>query len=139
MGVWGVAAFDNDGAADWFDVEFVESGADAVLSALDAALVTPEDEYLEADQGAAAMAAAESVATAFGRPVVGLADSIRSAIGEHSDAIVSLPQIRAIAISAIVRVRSENSELHELWTETDEIASDWAAESGDLMKRLGAH
>ena len=58
MGAWGVGIYENDDAADW-RFEVAESGLAAVEAALDSAI---EAEYVEAPDGACALAAADVVA-----------------------------------------------------------------------------
>ena len=62
MGAWGTGSFQNDSALDWYE-DFRASGAIAVDAALSA---TVTEDYIEVDEGSAAIAAAEIVAACFG-------------------------------------------------------------------------
>ena len=58
MGAWGVGIYDNDDAADW--VAELEDGGLAVVSAALSTIV--DGDYVEAPEGARAVAAADVVA-----------------------------------------------------------------------------
>src|SRR5688572_25986973 len=64
-GAWGVGSFDNDDALDWIGLCARSSDPQVVSSALNTAL---KGGYLQAPEGSAAIAAAEAVAAALGRP-----------------------------------------------------------------------
>lgn len=65
-GAWGVGSFENDDAADWSSACSQSLGIGPVVRALND-VFSPG--YLEAPQAAEAIAAAEVVAAALGRPV----------------------------------------------------------------------
>ena len=68
MGAWGFGSFDNDDAAD-FLADATESGdLSLVRGALDNVLTSTE--YVEAPDASQAIAAAEIVAAALGRPTL---------------------------------------------------------------------
>ncbi len=135
MGAWGAGPFDNDDAGDWaYDFE----GADGAegLRILGEALDVGGDEYLEAPDGAIAVAAA-TVVTWLQEP-----SSIpESAYGEDAAAwvrsagVTPSDELRSAARRALDRVRSDESELAELWTEADD--DSWRASVDELASRLG--
>ncbi|WP_118132715.1 DUF4259 domain-containing protein [Oceanicella sp. SM1341] len=128
MGSWAPDAFGNDDAMDWLS-EFEADPEGAVTSALDIG-----DGQVEADAGAAAIAAAEAVATAFGRSSPEVDEEIIARILPHAEAVREIPDVRDSAITALEEVLGENSELAELWNEADDPA--WAAAVADLSDRL---
>jgi hypothetical protein len=130
MGAWGTAAFDNDDASDWFYE--LEGGG---LSSLEAAF----DEALEADDLAgptdvSAIAAAEVVAAALGRPAPGLRDDVAAVAANLSGKVT--PDLAERARAAVERVLA-SSEVAELWAETDD-ADEWRRGVEDIMGRLAA-
>ena len=76
MGAWGTGAFDNDGALDWV-WELEGGGITAIESALDEAVRSSD---LSAPTDVEAIAAAEVVAAAIGRPLPGLSDEIAALV-----------------------------------------------------------
>ncbi|MEZ4393264.1 MAG: DUF4259 domain-containing protein [Polyangiales bacterium] len=114
MGTWGEGTFQNDAALDWLS-EVESRGAEAVRAALRRAATTPGDGYLDCDEGASAVAAAELVAAASGHgeeelPARALAwlDAGATAFGAED---------LALARRAVDRVVAPNSELAALWAE----------------------
>jgi hypothetical protein len=132
MGAWGRGVFENDDAMDW-TVAFLEgSSVDALQDALDDAL--DSEDYLDSDQGSYALAAAELLAAATGRPC----RDLPSGLGEWATANpqIATPSLLARARDAVDRVIGEDeSELAELWAESDEF-EDWLEEMEELKDRL---
>lgn len=135
MGAWGVLAFDNDDACDWAhglkevgDFSLVESALDAVEAA---------DDYLEAPDACNALAACEVVARANG------GGGYKNSYTRVADAWVQehkpkpSPSLIQRAHRAIDRILAEQSELRELWDESDTSSKQWRAAVEDLRKRLG--
>lgn len=133
MGAWGVGSFENDDAAD-FLAEVVDSGDLALLrEVLDNVLTSTE--YVEAPDASQAIAAAELVAAAIGRPTLA---------AQQQEALAAwLPQIRpdvdAVLISqaaaALARILQPNSELLELWEESEALL-EWQAVVNELKLQL---
>ena len=133
MGAWGVLAFENDDACDWAeeleevdDFSLVESALDAVEAA---------DDYLEAPDACAALAACEVLARAIG------GGGIKNADTKTVDAWVKKHKLKPTASlmkrakRAITRILAEESELRELWDESDS-AQEWRDAVKDLRTRL---
>jgi hypothetical protein len=119
MGAWGSGPFDNDTAADWVyglvDATTDEEALKVLESALSAAAETPEGEYLDADEGLCAVAAAAVVAAATGSATDDLPENVAEWLTGHAAAVpVSL---RGPGRKALNRVAGPNSELAELWAE----------------------
>jgi len=129
MGTWGSGSFENDDAAD-FAYAFERDG----LSALDAALKGAAADYLEAPEAQRAIAAAELVAAAMGRPAALPAEIDVEANPFIKRMVSGLGDLRMMAIAAVDRVLADKSELKELWEEDD--ASAWLAAVNDLRHRL---
>jgi hypothetical protein len=134
MAAWGPGSFDNDSADDWARECVRSSGFMLVEATLDNLLGADADE-LEAADAEEAIAAADVVACAAGRH------------GEHiaypkplTDWIATLPEppdsaLLAKAALAIGRIRCENFELRELWSDSDGFA-EWCASLDGLLARL---
>jgi len=119
MGTWGEGPFDNDDVADWVD-ELAESTPDERPALLRVALSAAVDEegYLEASEGAVAVAAASIVAAALpGGPPLG--DDVELS-GEDVGELLVDRDLIGLALRALRRVVGEDSELLELWQEADD-------------------
>ena len=130
MGAWGTAAFDNDDASDWV-YELETDGIAAVDAALTEALRSSD---LEGPTDVNAIAAAEVVAAARGRPVDGLREDIEALASGLAASVTPAHATRAR--SAVERVLA-GSEVAELWGETDDDA-EWRGLLADLIQRLSA-
>jgi hypothetical protein len=133
MGAWGVDAFDNDSANDWAyglndvdDLSLIESAIDDI--------VEDEEDYLDADLATDALAACEVLARLLGNA------GKHNAFTEKVNAWVAAHPLKPPATlirrahKAIDRIAGDESELHELWSESGDAA--WLASVNDLRSRL---
>ncbi len=133
MGAWGNRSFDNDDAADWLLDLIDGSDLDLVRHTLSKAV--DSGDYLEAPDASQAIAAAEVVAAALGRTTQaaqeeeGLADWLARTRPSVPTDLVPL------AVRALDRILAPNSELRELWEESEEFA-DWQSEVDGLRSKL---
>jgi hypothetical protein len=133
MGAWDFGPFDNDDAGDWlYDLE--KSSDTSVIDDALRKVTDIGDEYLEAPDCSSAIAAAEIVAAVRGHAVVKLPDNAKLWVEAHRTLVVT--SIVPNALAALQRIRT-NSELKELWDESEE-ASKWYATIDDLTQRLKA-
>lgn len=130
MGAWGHESFANDSALDW--LETLVRGEPALLTATLERAADAENEYLEVDESAAALAAAELVAAAFGRGCDRLPDKARAWVRVHGQVACEAGTDRARR--AVQRV-FQDSELRELWEENGE-DTEWHADVRELLRRL---
>lgn len=129
MGAWGTGPFENDTASDWvYELEDV----DDLTLALDALERVRGVSYIDADDATIAIAAAEVVAAAGGRPHADLPPEVAAWLRSAQVDVESWHAERAAA--AIERIRGDDSELAELWAESDE--ADWRSSLDDLTTRL---
>ncbi len=153
MGAWGTGIFENDEAMDWLAGwdEAAEGEGDAdepgrlafVIGAL--AVAVEHKGYLDADIGECALAAAETVAITNGKPSSTLAllkdpeDPIvqlkKWASTRHAD-ILRQKEVRDLALQAIDRSLGKDSEVAELWADSEEDGATWLAGIKDLQARL---
>ena len=136
MGAWAVDAFGNDDAADWCSsLEGAESLA-PIEEALGTVLEVGAD-YLEAPEACTALAAAEVLARLNGQwgertPYTESAD-----LWVETSGVQATPQAIRNAQAAIDRILGDQSELRELWEESEEY-EDWLSSVRDLRARLAA-
>jgi hypothetical protein len=136
MGAWSVDAFGNDHAADWAN-ELKQAEDLAPIREALAAVLAVGDEYVEAPEASAALAAVEVLARLNGSP------GEKNSYTEAADRWVAntsakpTPELIAKAQAVIARILAENSELDELWKESSEYGA-WLASVRDLRARVGA-
>lgn len=133
MGAWGTGSFDNDDAADF--LSDVTEGADLGPVREILAVALDAEEYLEAPNASQAIAAAEIVMAALGRPT-GAAqqeDELMEWIAQIQPAADAA--LASQAVKALDRILAPNSELRELWEEADEFA-EWQATIVALRSQL---
>jgi hypothetical protein len=130
-GAWGSGSFENDDALDWMIGDCADGRRDASVSAAFAAVLT--EGYIQAPDASAAVAAAEVVAAAIGRPLAdpptGLAACVKRLSAEE------LRKLAAVARQALTRILDPQiSELSQLWMEAE--PERWRAEIAELGARL---
>lgn len=130
-GAWESGSFDNDDAMDWVAECTRSKGTGALVAALNAAL---KPGYLEAPEASSAIAAAEVVAAAAGKPSPKLPKSLSVWLQTQSkEEIVRLAPMAYRAVDRILT--GKGSELEELWKESKSYAS-WQRQMRDLQARL---
>lgn len=136
MGAWSVDAFGNDDAADWAhdleDADDLGPIEEAFASVLEAG-----DEYLEAPQASVALAAVEALARLMGR--TGEKSAYTEAVDNWVAKATAKPTTGLIDKAQVVvsRILADDSELKELWQDSDDYAA-WLASVSDLRARVGA-
>jgi hypothetical protein len=129
MGAWSIEHFDNDAALDWLYDFSMDPSVQALEDTFKA--VADTEDYIESDDGSAVLAAAEVIAAAKGKK--------STAYPEDTEVFSRLkisPELIARALQAIDIVsRQDNSELKELWQESDEY-EDWQKAVDELKERL---
>ena len=146
MGTWATDAFGNDYAQDWAEDLHETSNLDAVEFALDSVLGTAADGELEAPLAAEALVAIEVLARLQGKGGARTDDS--ASVDEWVDGVKARaaakakgqPRPRADladkARLAIARIVGEQSELRQLWEESEHYAA-WRAAVDELAGRVG--
>jgi Domain of unknown function (DUF4259) len=131
MGAWGTGPFENDDALD-FTVDLQTDGVSAVRSALEEVALLGLDGYLEAPASERAIAAAEVLAAALGRPAPDLPPEITDWVSKGPRVDESLLPLAAVAMTRVL----EESELKELW-ESSTDGPTWEHRVADVRERLG--
>ncbi|TVT47930.1 DUF4259 domain-containing protein [Amycolatopsis rhizosphaerae] len=132
MGAWGTGPFENDAALDFvgeFDDAAPADRPELIREVLEKALA--ERDYLDADEGSAAVAAVAVVAAA--RPGGPALDPVSG----PKQPLPRLPSdLLTIAARALERVLGADSELGELWEEEQREHPLWREQVSALRKAL---
>ncbi|WP_067273124.1 DUF4259 domain-containing protein [Mitsuaria sp. 7] len=132
-GTWGHGSFGNDGALDWLGDFLDRPSAASIEATLNAALTSGP---LGSFEGESAMAAAEVVAAALGRPAPDLRNDLLAWL-RRTD-LADYKKLKALAGRAVNAVISgQRSELRELWSPDRVDFAQWQASAQELLKRLG--
>jgi len=136
MGTWAVDAFGNDYAQDWAQDLQEISNLDAVEDTLNTALDTGAGE-LEAPFAAEALVAIEVVARLQGKGGAASEDSaaVDQWVGARKPKARRRADLEEKALQAIARILSDQSELRELWAESEHY-EEWRASVEDLRARI---
>ena len=119
MKIWGTGPFENEvGAA--FAQEVVQDGEVALAEAFDVAL-DPDTEFLAAEEGWRAVAAACVLDAVLNTNTAGLTDAgLRAWVGAAQASV--LAPLREGAHAALARVLGPDSELPDLWEDGGDAA-----------------
>jgi hypothetical protein len=132
MGAWGIGSFENDAAGDWSAHFRTAPALHLIRDTFEAVNCTGE--YIEVDLGGAAIAAAETLAAAKGRPCRDLPPELLA--WAEANTAIATPMLTEAALAAIGRVLdTQSSEIAELWAEGEDFA-EWLALVEDLKRRL---
>ena len=132
MGAWGSGSFENDDASDWI-ADFCDDPDEGLISdALSTVAEMGADEYLEAPDCSVGLAAAEIVAALKGAPNPDMPDEATECVSTLK--IKAEPGMISLASRAVERIKT-NSELKELWDESENPA-EWYAAVATLEARL---
>ncbi len=139
MGAWGIGNFENDDAGDWV-YELEKSQGKSLLHETLSKVCT--EEYPEAPDCSEALAAAEVVLAGLTAEVTSLPDEAKVWLGKKSGWLIKKVQRfdakdAELALSAVRKVLA-NSELAELWDESDESES-WRAAQAAMVRKLESH
>jgi Domain of unknown function (DUF4259) len=128
MGAWGSGNFENDSALDWV-ADLGDPGD--VRRALETT-ARGEAHYIDADEGSAALAAAEVVAASLGNPPSDVTEEITTFVARHD-----VSDLAPLAREVVDRVASnhDDSELYDLWEEADSL-DEWSGVLDGLRSRL---
>ncbi len=128
MGAWGLKTFENDDASDWlYDLE--ESND---LSVIEEALDI-ESGYLESPDGCNVLAAAEVILALLGKPRLGFPENAARWVNNHKS--LDPTPLKRSAVNAITCVLSDESELKELWQESEEF-DEWKKDVNETKIQL---
>ena len=133
MGTFGYRNFENDSGLD-FEDDFIEAPTPATirLALLPIVRTVAEGGFIEYHEACMALAAAEVIAVAVGKPSSDFPDELLPLI----ESLVLKYDIstRTLARKAVKQVLKK-SEVQELWAENGE-PNEWQAAQRDLLLRL---
>jgi hypothetical protein len=131
MGAWGIQPFENDDAHNWLpDLE--SDGFDAIQAAFEE---TEDQDYLEAPEASAAIAAAAVLASILDGRLDMLHEDAWASVERLKADRSAAEKLRKQALKALKRALGKDSELKELWDEEDEL-SDWTKTLHDIRDRI---
>lgn len=132
MNIWGTGPFENEAGAAFAD-EVMQDGAFALAEAFDVAL-DPDTDFLAAEEGWRALAAAEVLAAVLDGETQHITnDGLRAWVQEADPA--DLAPLRELAQEALARVLGPDSELPDLWADNAD-ADGWLGGVQALRARL---
>lgn len=134
MGAWGVNSFENDSALD-FIADIEEQGSALFLEQIDFVAKYPEEDFLEAPDAEQVLVALEIIAVVQGNPSKNIPEGLSTWIEKNGPKEVGDTTIE-LSHKALDRVLSNNSELKELWEDSDEYSL-WEKNLKDLKERIG--
>lgn len=134
MGAWSHEPFGNDDALDWI-YRLEETKDESLLSNTFSRAIENADEYLEADEGFVIVAAAEVLAKLLGKGTQN--DGYTKKVDEWVQSVNLQPSAALLknAQTALDLVLGEDSELNELWKETEDY-DDWRGNIESLKTAL---
>ena len=135
MGAWDSDNFGNDDAADWLSELLDGDSIEPIRQTLADLLEQPSGEYLEAPECACALAAAEVVAAAQGKPAENLPEDAFKWLEAHGREVAAMVELLEMARRAVGRIQ-ETSELKDLFDESDSL-EEWNQVQDSLKARLG--
>jgi len=136
MGTWSHEPFGNDSANDWaYDLED-QSDLSLVVKAIQAVLDNGDD-YLDSDLAVEAVAAAEVLAKALGRGTQSDAYTEDVDRWVKSLTVRPTPDVLSKANAALARILGPDSELRELWEESDDFDK-WHSSVTALQAAIGS-
>ncbi len=133
---WGPNSFENEDAQNFLAALSTKQPTDLQQILSEAA---SHNDYLPATEASIAIATAEVVAIANGKPPQTIPREIENQIQDWIGKIEGAPspEMLELARRAVNKVRL-NSELKDLWLEADGL-NDWSASLRDLEERLGGY
>lgn len=136
MGTWSHEPFGNDTASDWAYGLAEQKDFSLVAQAIQDVLDNGSD-YLDADLAVEAVAAAEVLAKALGRGTQ--ADAYTEEVDAWLKSVAAKPssELLSKARDALNRIMGPDSELRELWEESDDFES-WESSIKALQSAVGA-
>ena len=122
MGAWDIGSFSNDDAQDWL-VDLQEEDDLGILEDAFAAVIEQKGQLPEATDSSIAIAAGEVLAALLGSPMADLPEDVVEWLPGKPKPAKELVLQALEALKIVVR----ESELRELWEETDEYSA-WREE-----------
>lgn len=135
MGAWGIGVYENDGAGD-FLAELRDAAAprEVLAYAVESGL---NEDYLEVDEGTAALTAAAVIAAITTGVAPQDEPTAAATVAALSLSASDVAPLIPVALEALDRVAAKDSELAELWDEVDK-GDEWRATVDAVRTQLTA-
>ena len=133
MGTWDYNNFNNDDAAG-FIFEVIDLGLEKVIEIISVVAKTKESDYLEAPMGSAALVVIEIMAAIIGKQSKDFPEALEEWLKHNKDTSID-ENIILISQKAIDRIMGNQSEIKELWQESDDYVK-WCGAIEDLRIRI---
>ena len=130
MGAWDIGSFDNDDALDWV-IELEEAKDFSILADAFETVIGQKGNHPDATDSVIALCAAEVVAGLLDNPASDLPDEVLEWMDNKPEPSTELINIALKALAVVL----DDSELKELWEETDEY-QDWVDNVSTLVENL---
>ncbi|BBM02477.1 DUF4259 domain-containing protein [Microbulbifer sp. GL-2] len=138
MGAWSEENFGNDDAGDWIYELERSKGTDTLLLPIKTIILN--DEYLESPDCSEALAAAEVVAAGLTGDSSSIPKEALDWLNKKPGLFGKKPQIEtehgSMARQCVQKI-IDNSELKELWAETEDFAK-WLSIQRNLIEKLSS-
>jgi hypothetical protein len=134
MGAWGPGIFDDDAAYDF--VEILQDTDDPVEVFSTAFETATGTDYLEYDDGHAVTVSAAYMDAVLNNTSYEMEDDEALNFFKEKNKHLPLLSLKPLAVKALQRVLSDQSELHELWKENEELYPQWKQNIHSLIERL---
>ena len=131
MGAWGVGNFENDDALDFLG-EIEDEGEGAIQDIIQEVAETGPEDSLEAGEASRALAAIEILAAANEKMAHDFPEDLKAWLNKTN--YQPEEDLYPLAQKALERIKADNSELKELWTEDGD--DEWEAIVDDLYTRI---
>ena len=135
MGAWSHEPFGNDTACDWAAELEESTGFVVIEQALDQVIADKNEDFIDADDGCIAHTAVEVLAQITGQGTQDL--DFLDGVSQWIDQLDARPSTALIqkAIIVIDILTQENSELDELWQDSDDYEA-WTQNLNELKEIL---
>ncbi len=135
MGTWSHEPFGNDQACDWAAELKESSGFSAIEEAFDQVIAGKDEDFIDADVGCIAHAAAEVLVQILGQSTEDL--EFLGGVNQWIAKLSEKPSATLIqkGVLALDLLTQENSELDELWLDSDDYV-EWVANLDTLKEIL---
>lgn len=134
MGAWGPGIFDDDAAYDFVEIlEDTDDPIEVFTSSFETAIAA---DYLEYDDAHAATVSAAYIDAVLNGANYESEDeeALQRFKQERKD--LPLQPLKPLAVKALQKVISAQSELNELWQENEELHPQWKQNIQSLIERL---
>lgn len=135
MGAWGIGNFENDDALDWIPSVIASSNTNLIIKAL--RTIDENEDYIEAPECCEALCAIEIISAQKSGIYDALPDELKAWLkkphGLLRMSICFSENEYALAQKVLSRI-IEDSELKELWEESDDY-EEWCSIQSKLLQR----